>query len=661
MNKSLPVFFFFMFFVQLANAQFLWYENETNTYQIEFESTDSGTFSTDVTNPDDTGININPIVSKFDREEGLSAFLKFDLYQPVTDFSGYAVTFKAYIDIPTASLTPNNSKISVHLSHPTVSSESEIELNFTVGQEWETFTFNFNGTSISNEVINANGYHFIKIGFANGTTSIPATTYYIDSISGTTDQFVDVASQPASWLSGSWGITFPVYGGERLDSEVAGGYDYSAGAQEIVDELPATGHVITNLTNFAKSYYFTLRDNPNVDIATEIDELLVPSLENEAIIFDVLQKFQDAGKKNILYISTNYFDRLGPDESDNADFNTAHAAWVTYYTNNFAGNEYLAYRDLIQGFILRIKDYADGYWLDTTSELNDDGHLEDFVQMIRDADPSAIMGAQPEGLYFTDENGVNIRVDSDGLNDDDDTDYKVIKFEANCTYQDFTKGHVTPLGQGAPPNSWAYEEFTIPAMVDNPWSMFEGNTVLKHAWFPVRERWHVSSQPIVFGIEDGYRFAKKLVTANAGVTFATTIDDVNDKGYMMPDEMLIMKAINDRLLSIPITDCVPYVRPDGAFLVGETLSTNSDDFINKSDVKFYPNPVTDRLTITRTAMEENYITVVNVLGTKVITKTWDNGTTTTQLDLSALNSGIYFVKLSNGNNYSITRKIIVSK
>ena len=659
MNRNLLLLLSLLSFVQISNAQFLWYENETNTYKIEKESTQFGTFLTDVLNPDITGINTNTTASQFNREEGENGFLYFDLFNPVIDFSGYSITIKAYLDLPTSSLTAANSKLRVYFQNSSTGGTPYKQLNFTLGQEWETFTFDFDGTDIPQEIIDAGGYNLVQIGFATGSQTLPAMTYYIDSIIGTTDQVVDDTNHPANWLAGSWGITFPVYGGERLDSEVAGGYDYRAGAQEIIDDLPATGHVITNLSNFAKSYYFTLRDNPNVDIATEIDELLVPSLANEAIIFDVLQKFKNAGKKNILYISTNYFDRL--ESSNNVDFNAAHASWVTYYTNNFAGNEYLAYKDLVQGFILRVKDYADGYWLDTSSELLDDGHLEDFVQMIRDADPGAIMGAQPAGTYFTDENGENLLVDSDGLDDDDETDYKIIKFEANCTYQDYTKGHVTPLGQGAPPNSWAYDEFTIPAMEANPWSMFEGNTVLKHAWFPVREKWHVSSFPIVFGIEDAYRFAKRLVDANAGVTFATTIDDVNDKGHMMDDEMLIMKTINDRLLSIPVPDFEPYVRPEGAYLVGETLSTNSDDFTNQSDVKFYPNPVADQLTISRITTDLNYITVVNALGTKVLNETWDNGTTTTQLDVSTLNSGIYFIKLSNGNNHSIIRKIIVSK
>ncbi|MBU2939807.1 T9SS type A sorting domain-containing protein [Lacinutrix sp. C3R15] len=654
MNKFLPAFFFSLFFVQLTNAQFLWYENETNTFKIEQESTSSGTFLRDIPNPDITGINTNNSVSKFNRAAGQEAFLQFDVYNAVTDFSGYSVTFKAYIDIPTAALTANNSKISVHFSNATVSTESAIERNFTVGQQWETFTFNFNGTSIPNAVINANGYQRIALGFANGTATVPTTTYYIDSISGSTDQVVDVASHQASWLSGSWGITFPVYGGERLDTEVAGGYDLPDGAQEVVDELPAVGHVITNLSYFAHSHYFALRQNSNVDVATEIHEALVPSVANQNILFEVMQKFKDDGKKIILYISTNYLDRAIDDGAD------IEAAWINYYTNNFAGDEYAAYKDLIEGFVLEVKEYADGYWLDTTAQLHNDGNLEDFVQMIRNADPGAIISAQPNGAYLQDENGNNILVDSDGLDDEDDTNYKIVSFEGVNTYQDFTSGHVTPLGQGAPPNSWAYEEFTIPAMVANPWSMYNGNTVLKHAWFPVRARWHVSSQPLIFGIEDGYRFTKRLVQANAGVTFATTIDDVNNKGFMMADEMLIMKTINDRLLSNPVPACVPYVRPEGAYLVGEE-PLSVDSFNTSSEVKFYPNPVADRLTIKRTSTAINHITVINVLGTKVLHKLWDNGSTSTQVDVSSLPSGIYFIKLSNGSKHSITRKIIVSK
>jgi len=655
MNKILTCLLLF-FFGQVSNAQFLWYENETDTYQIEFISETAGSFTTEVTNPDDTGINTNAIVSKFNRDEGLEAFLNFDLYQSVIDFSGYTVTLKAYLDLPIDSLTSSNSELRFFFENSSVGIRIFKQLNFTVGQEWQSFTFDLDGTGIPREVLDNGGYNLVEIGFANGAVSEPTMTYYLDAISGTTEQVAEIADHPAAWLSGSWGVTFPVFGGARLDSEVVGGYDLPSGAQEVIDELPAVGHVITNLSYFAHSHYFTLRENNNVDVAGEIHESLVPSLENEAIIFEVLQKFQDSQKKIILYISTNYLDR--------ADSIT-HAAWVDYYTNEFAGDEYLAYKDLIEGFIARVKDYADGYWLDTTGQLRDDENLPDFIEMIRATDPGAaisVTGVLPEtgGVSFT-ENGEHILVDSDGLDDEDERDYKIAKFEAVNTYHDFTRGHVTSLASGAPPNSWAYEEFTIPAMVNNPWSMFEGNTVLKHAWFPIRARWHVPQQPLVFGIEDAYRFTKQLVNAGAGITFATTISrwDPN-KGHMMPDEMAIMQAINDRLLSIPVPDFEPYIRPEGAYLVGEgpVVSTSS---LYTPDVNFYPNPATNELTISRTTTGINQIQIISAAGTKVIGKLWDDESLKTQLDLSNLSPGIYFIKLSNDKNQSVTQKIIVFK
>jgi len=76
----------------------------------------------------------------------------------------------------------------------------------------------------------------------------------------------------------------------------------------VVSELPAVSHIITNLSYFAHSHFFTLRENTKVAVATEIHQSLVPTQENETIIFEVLQKFKDAGKKVILYISTNYLD-----------------------------------------------------------------------------------------------------------------------------------------------------------------------------------------------------------------------------------------------------------------------------------------------------------------------------------------------------------------
>jgi len=361
------------------------------------------------------------------------------------------------------------------------------------------------------------------------------------------------------WLKGSWGVTFPVFGGGRLDSEVANGTELAKGAQELVDELPTVDYVITNLSYFAHSHYFPMSANTNVDVAQEIHPSIVPSAANDEIIFDVLQIFKNSGKRIVLYISTNYLDRASAEVK---------ASWLAYYTNNFGGNEYLAYRDLIQGFVENVKDYADGYWFDTAGELIADGNYDDFVDMFREADPTALMGSG--GGSYLEEDGVTVYVDSDGNDDADPTDYKIFLNTPNRT-EDFTKGHVTPLGQGAPPNSWAYEEFTIPDMVAEPVVEKDGKQVVKHAWFPVRKRWHVPSQAIVFGTEDAYRFVRRITDSGAAMAFATTTDDKVRKGHMMTDEMTIMKEIDRRLSMEPMPDYIPYTRPSGARLVGENI------------------------------------------------------------------------------------------
>ena len=361
------------------------------------------------------------------------------------------------------------------------------------------------------------------------------------------------------WLPGSWGVTFPVLGGEWLDNEVAKGYELAKGAQELVDELPTVDYVITNLSYFAHSHYFPMSANTNVDVANQIHPSMVPSTANDEIIFDVLQIFKNSGKRIILYISANYVDGA-PDE--------VKAAWHVYYTNNFGGNEYLAYRDLIRGFVENVKDYADGYWFDTTGELIADGNYDDFIDMFREADPTALMGSG--GGSFLEKDGVTVYVDSDGVDDPDPTKYKIFLNTPSLT-EDFTKGHVTPLRQGAPPNSWAYEEFTIPDMVAEPVVEKDGKPVVKHAWFPIRKRWHVPTQDLVFETEQAYRFVRRITDAGAAMAFATTTDNRVRRGHMMTDEMTIMKEIDRRLRMDPIPEYIPYTRPPGARLVGENI------------------------------------------------------------------------------------------
>jgi hypothetical protein len=371
----------------------------------------------------------------------------------------------------------------------------------------------------------------------------------------------------ADFLSGSWGVRFNLNGGIRLDN--TSNYDWVAGAQEIVDNLPNVGHVITNFTHPAHGYYYTLRDNPYVDIANDIHPAMVPTIENEEIILDVISIFKNAGKKVILYVNAGGPSNLQSDSDEELEIK---AAWEAYCNANFDGDTGLGWKTLAKGYFERFKGLADGYWIDNLSSLPD-VEVSDFVAMIREVDPNVAIATNLTKSYLKDGNDNKIEVDSDGINDEDPTDYNIFLLEANDPYMDFTAGHPTPLGQGAPPNSWAYEEFNFPLITESPWSSYdESKQTLKHYFIPIRERWSVASADLVFEEEQAYRFVRTFTDALATMTWSTTITN----GFISDDEMSIMQEINNRMVQSTKPDFVPYVRPKGAFLVGETLSVTNE-------------------------------------------------------------------------------------
>ncbi|MFN0729676.1 S8 family serine peptidase [Polaribacter gochangensis] len=78
------------------------------------------------------------------------------------------------------------------------------------------------------------------------------------------------------------------------------------------------------------------------------------------------------------------------------------------------------------------------------------------------------------------------------------------------------------------------------------------------------------------------------------------------------------------------------------------LSVDDQEFLNATTV--YPNPVTNRLTIKTSIqiLENAKIQIFNVIGKKVFEKV---GLKTKMVDVSELNSGIYILKITNGNQH----------
>lgn len=378
-------------------------------------------------------------------------------------------------------------------------------------------------------------------------------------VSEMSDSVDSYSEYTASWMAGSWGITQRVDGGKKLDASVeTGKYDWVAGAQEIVANIPAADYVITSFTHPAHAYLFTLRTNNNVDVSA-IHSDMVPTLENEKIILDVIDVYRAAGKKVILYLNG-----AGPSMADERGDPDIKEAWETYYNDQWDGDEGAAWRNLVLGYAERFDGLVDGYWLDNMTKLP--GEVSDFVAMLRSVDPTLVIAVNKSKAYFTDDDGNYLYVDSDGLDDEDETDYKIVKHVPLNQYGDFTAGHITPLGKGAPPNSWGYEEYTLPNMVETPWESYDGsNYTLKHGWFPIRNSWSGSTAELMFEVEQAYRFVRTITDGGAAMTWSTTQDD----GYMTADEMNIMIEINDRMTQNPKPDYEAYKRPEGAYLVGE--------------------------------------------------------------------------------------------
>ncbi|WP_405297062.1 T9SS type A sorting domain-containing protein [Algibacter sp. Ld11] len=649
MKLKLLIFSSLLLFGSKIQAQSLWYENESQTENIIFTNTLEGTFTLNEPNPNTSGINTNTVSSKFERKANVTrGFLYFEIPQNIVSDALYTISLKAYIDIPTADISAVN-RIRLYLTNTTTGDFKQITLKFTKGQEWEQFSFVFNPGDLPAGGFLDGGYNQMYIGYGNGQVSTSEITYYIDQIYGSMEQkpLVDV-------LKGSWGGRFYVRGGEDLDQYVApiadGGkaYDYIAGAQEMANNYPTMGHVITNATNNANSQLWTLRTNPNVDAVmgvpnSIIDEEFVPSLANEQIIIDVINILKNKSKKVILYLNT-----LSPGDRATAE---GAVAWNNYVDTYFSGDGHAAWVNLCEGYIKRFTDLGvDGYWLDAFGSYNVNSSLGDadpenttaqraeFVRMVRNAAPNATITTNIDKDSFVDEDGELILVDTDGVDDIDERDYAIIKMTATNPWSDFTAGHITPLGQGAPPNSWAYEEFTVTDIEESSTSVYKSSKkTLKHLFLPLRATWSSERSDLMFDGEQAYRFAKRITDVGGSVTFSNT---TSTDGTTPDDEVEILEFLNQQFTNNAPASA--YQRPLGAFLVGENENLSTKDFheIANATIKIYPNPVKNSFKIS-----EEFVSlfVYDLTGKALLQFSGDDD----DLNVSKLNTGIYLLKVND--------------
>ncbi len=107
--------------------------------------------------------------------------------------------------------------------------------------------------------------------------------------------------------------------------------------------------------------------------------------------------------------------------------------------------------------------------------------------------------------------------------------------------------------------------------------------------------------------------------------------------------------------------CGPYVflgDSEGVWRrpISEMVSIKENhDFLN---LNIFPNPSNGKFKITNTNNIKN-IEIQNILGKVIYCSTLNNFQTTTEIDLSTVSKGIYFVKLDNGEQI-MTEKIIIN-
>ena len=105
----------------------------------------------------------------------------------------------------------------------------------------------------------------------------------------------------------------------------------------------------------------------------------------------------------------------------------------------------------------------------------------------------------------------------------------------------------------------------------------------------------------------------------------------------------------------------PGTVPAGSTLYNPQLSTN-DFTVSKLDFKVYPNPTSDLISIQSTSLLTNDLKVemIDELGKIVMTRIFNQGSSTCYFETDTIYNGVYFLKISDGLNYK-TYKVLINK
>jgi hypothetical protein len=82
---------------------------------------------------------------------------------------------------------------------------------------------------------------------------------------------------------------------------------------------------------------------------------------------------------------------------------------------------------------------------------------------------------------------------------------------------------------------------------------------------------------------------------------------------------------------------------------------------NKEAVTIYPNPANDMLTVYLGNSGYRYLSITDINGRTVITKTLPHDAASVTVDVSKLVKGVYSVLLKGGRNGYVLKKVVIEK
>jgi hypothetical protein len=153
-------------------------------------------------------------------------------------------------------------------------------------------------------------------------------------------------------------------------------------------------------------------------------------------------------------------------------------------------------------------------------------------------------------------------------------------------------------------------------------------------------------------------FASSLVVLQGSATGGTApLSYLWSPALNMPDPTVLNPPVNvtqPTVFTLTVTDANNCVTKDSVF-VDVMFSTES---FTPAMFKMYPNPATDQLTIEHPLKGSFQLTLSNVLGQTVLTKTDPGTTDRLSLNVGNLPAGPYMLKIQQGNR-QVSLKVVI--